>query len=94
MQLPVELEGYEVLGLKTAWSLAATASNGQSVSGAMKESARIAKDRTPEHSERIDEAVDGVAVLIDTGLWGTGPFSIALSGTEDSFYLSIKGNNG
>lgn len=39
--------------------------------------------------EQMQAAAKSVTRLVESGLWGSGPFSLALSGNDNSFYLSV-----
>jgi len=52
----------------------------------------VQKDRALGNQQMIEQmeaAAKSVTRLVESGLWGSGPFSLALSGDEKSFYLSV-----
>jgi len=48
------------------------------------------KTPSTEAVAQMRAASEGVARLVETGLWGSGPFSVTLTGSENDFFLSVK----
>jgi hypothetical protein len=72
------------------WSFAATARGTGQVRGSLKASEDYILARYPDaNEEQMDAAIKAIDHLLSTGLWGSGPFSLALSGTDTNLYLSV-----
>jgi len=74
------------------WSFAAAAATLGEIPSAVQASLDVQKDRALGDQltiEQMEAAAKSVTRLAESGLWGSGPFSLALSGNEHSFYLSM-----
>lgn len=76
------------------WSFAASAHHLDDLTRALDESSDFqVRNNFPGNTlvaEQVRHCTDIVAALLDPGLWGVGPFSVAISGNESSVYISIK----
>lgn len=86
--------GWEVKELRPqGWSFAATADAVDSLPHALDNSRAIEADRKfgseGEQVEQMEAASKALAHLLRTGLWGSGPFTVSLSGSGKSLYLAV-----
>src|SRR5262245_61787877 len=44
-----------------------------------------------ESQAQVNAAAKAVVELIQTGLWGSGPFTVSVAGNRNSVYLSVTG---
>lgn len=74
------------------WSFAAAAATLGELPHAVQASLDVQKDRVlgnQQMTDQMEAAAKSITRLVESGLWGSGPFSLALSGNETSFYLSV-----
>lgn len=79
--------------LRERWGFAASAASCKALRHALDQSAEyVIMQKTPstEAVAQMRAASEGVARLVETGLWGSGPFSVTLTGSENDFFLSVK----
>jgi hypothetical protein len=80
-------------GTTNAWSFAAAAEDLSAIPNAIAISREICIDRHFVDNERMQKQIRtaslAVADLLATNLWGSGPFSVALSGNERGIYISV-----
>lgn len=54
----------------------------------MKESME-ATDIADEQKPQVEQAMNSLNGLLKSGLWGSGPFTVSLSGSDNSLYLAV-----
>jgi hypothetical protein len=75
-----------------SWSLAASSKDKEGLRHALQESfEHFQKTQlpTPVVHQQIQTAVTTAAGLVLTGLWGSGPFSVTISGKGSSVFISV-----
>lgn len=46
-------------------------------------------DLSPQLVEQMELSSEALARLLETGLWGSGPFTVSLSGSETVLYMAV-----
>ena len=75
-----------------SWSFAATSGSIEGLARAVHSSLELEADRKfaeGEAVQRMEAASKALNRLLSTGLWGSGPFTVSLSGNDRSLYLAV-----
>lgn len=76
-----------------SWSFAATSESIKGLPRAIRESLELEADRKfsseGDGVRRMEAASQALAHLLATELWGSGPFTVSLSGSAKSLYLAV-----
>lgn len=75
------------------WEYAASSPEAAGLKGAMKRSMEIEVERkhdlNPQLIEQMELSSEALARLLESGLWGSGPFTVSLSGSENVLYMAV-----
>lgn len=75
------------------WSFAASANTVGGLPKAIQgsfEHAMATRNFNDDTVAQISATAKALIELLQTGLWGVGPYSVTFSGTSDSVFLSVK----
>jgi hypothetical protein len=89
----VTTEQLQLNVVRNDWSFAASAEDVRGLRRALAESSEYnirTKVLSVNATTQIREAVASIAEVLETGLWGVGPFSVTVTGSEDSLFVSVK----
>lgn len=74
------------------WSFAATADVVDSLPHAIESSRELEINHKMLEAgsvEQMEAASKALASLLRSGLWGSGPFTVSLSGSDNTLYLAV-----
>lgn len=75
------------------WQFAASSPEAAGLKSAMKRSMEVEVEKkfdlSPQLVEQMELSSEALARLLETGLWGSGPFTVSLSGSETVLYMAV-----